>query len=551
MLTQLSIKNIATIYDISIDFCKGMTVITGDTGAGKSLILSALNLIIANKAHKSLIRTGCDRAEVLALFDIKGVKNVQKHLIDYELLDEDNCIIRRIITSDGKSKAMINNITVPLSVLRLITNLLIDIYGQNDQQNIIKVELQCQILDDYIKNDSLLKKLNNIVEKYNKNQQQILKFKQKQAENLQKLELLNYQLLELNEANLDDLDIENIEQNYKISANLQNLLITVATVHNELDNDIYNKIINITTALEKLITIDKKLQPILELISSAQIQLQEASYDTTNYLEKIAINEQENSKLEQDITKLNSLARKHNCQIPELINIRNHIDKQIIQLSSADKDIEKLSSENKELTINYKKYSTTISTNREKSANKLAQEISKNIQKLGMANASFKIHIDNSLTGIRKNGNDIVSFLVLLNIGSDYKKLAQVASGGELSRINLAISVATNNKNITPTLFFDEIDLGISGGVAQIVGLMLNKLAKKYQILCITHLAQVASQGDNHLLVQKKQINNNTNSTITAITGQNRVLEIARILDGVKIGKDALKVAKNLLNSRI
>ncbi len=551
MLTQLSIKNIATIDDISIDFNKGMTVITGDTGAGKSLILSALGLIVGNKTHKSLIRAGCDKAEVLALFDITDIKNIKKYLNDYELLNENNCIIRRIIMLNGKSKAMINNITVPLSILRVIANLLIDIYGQNNQQNILKPELQCQILDDYIKNNDLLKKLNNIVEIYTKNEQQILKFTKQQQENLQKLELLNYQLLELNEANLDDLDIKNIEENYKISANLQNLLTILSALSQQLDDDIYNKITNVINELKQLITIDKKLEPVLKLVNSGQIQLQEAGYDISNYLQKISINEQKNSQLEEVITKLSSLSRKHNCQIPELINIRDDINKQIIQLSSVENNIAEFNNENQKLALKYQQYSTVISANRQKSANKLAQEITKTIQKLGMNNGSFKINVDNLLVGVKKNGNDIVSFLVLLNIGSNYQKLADTASGGELSRINLAISVATNNKNITPTLFFDEIDIGISGGVAQVVGLMLNKLAKKYQILCITHLAQVASQGDNHLLVQKKQVNNNTKTIIAAITGENRTLEIARILDGVKIGKDAFKVAKNLLNSRV
>lgn len=549
MLSQLSVKNLAVVEKLSLSFEFGMSVITGETGAGKSILLQALNLVLGHRSNATLVRHGKSKAEVSAVFDVFKKKKIQNYLKEQSLDADGECIVRRVISSDGRSKAFVNGINVPLSVMRSVGEMLIDMHGQNEHQLLLRNEQQRELLDAYVQSTELSDQLNHCVSEYNTVNNQINELNNNQDLKHQQQELLQHQWQELENAALNQNELDTIEGDFKTSANASSLIEKTTQVLNQLEHEsgLNAQLLSANHTLNQALETDKKLAPIADLLNSAQVQTQESIYELNNYLSGLSFDEQSVAELEARLSELHDLARKHNCQINELISAKDKVSTALDAIGSAGTSLDKLQQQQKTLAKQYQQQANTLSRLRVEKAELLSSLVTETMQVLGMLGSAFKVELTQKPKGVHYNGNESVDFLVKTNIGSDFKALKKVASGGELSRISLAISVVNSNSEYTPTLIFDEVDVGISGAVAEVVGQKLKQLSEHYQIICITHLAQVAAFGHQHLCVQKTQDESGAKTTVKQLYNNQRVDEIARILSGSIITKKTRTAAEEMI----
>ncbi|ALE52417.1 hypothetical protein SP60_03805 [Candidatus Thioglobus autotrophicus] len=551
MLSQLSVKNLAVVERLDLSFEPGMSAVTGETGAGKSILLQALGLALGARADSNLVRHGKDKADISAAFALEHNQTVQDFLTEHALEDEGECILRRVITSDGRSKAFINGNSVPLSTVRNVGDLLLDIHGQNEHQLLLRPDQQMRLLDGFAQLDADKQALNEVViahkllnEKVNNllNNQDIIE--QQQA-------LYSHQLEELNEAMLDQDELNTIEANFKTSANAQTITEKTSSVLNQLESEVgaNAQLLTLSSQLSEALEMDDRLQVGFELLSSAQVQTQEVVYELTQYLSQLSTDEQSAQEMEDRISELYALGRKHNCTIEELLEVRDQLTLKLEEIGGGASSIDEMTKQLDALAKKYQGKANKLSKARQVKAGELSQRVSEAMQVLGMPGSEFKVGLNEKSDGVHLNGHEAVEFLVKTNMGQDFKALKKVASGGELSRISLAISVVSSDSEYTPTLIFDEVDVGISGAVAEVVGRKLQELAKHYQIICITHLAQVAAFGHQHLRVSKSQNEEGAQTTVEQLDHQQRTEEVARILGGATITDKARVAAAEMIAS--
>ncbi len=549
MLSQLSVKNLAVVETLDLSFESGMSAVTGETGAGKSILLQALNLALGHRSDSTLLRHGKDKAEVSAVFEVANQQKIQDYLKEQSLDEDGECILRRIVMADGRSKAFVNGVSVPLSVLRGVGELLIDMHGQNEHQLLLRTDQQQDLLDTYAQNSVACAALNVIVADYTAVSKQIDELSNNQELKQQQQELLQHQLDELDSAVLVQDELNTIEQDFKMSANSASLIEQTSGVLNQLEqeNGANVQLMALSHSLNQVVDTDEKLAPIAELISSAQVQTQESIYELTNYLSGLSFDEETTKNLESRLGELHDLARKHSCQIMELIEVRDKIAGELEVIGGAELSIDGLERQKSTLVEQYNEKAVALSKVRVEKAELLSSLVTDAMQVLGMLGSAFTVDLPKKVEGVHYNGNESVDFLVKTNMGSDFKALKKVASGGELSRISLAISVVSSDSEYTPTLIFDEVDVGISGAVAEVVGQKLKQLSGHYQIICITHLAQVAAFGHQHLRVHKSQENEGAQTTVMQLSDDERVDEIARILGGAIITDSTRSTAAEMI----
>ncbi len=549
MLSQLSVKNLAVVETLDLSFESGMSAVTGETGAGKSILLQALNLALGHRSDSTLLRHGKDKAEVSAVFEVANQQKIQDYLKEQSLDEDGECILRRIVMADGRSKAFVNGVSVPLSVLRGVGELLIDMHGQNEHQLLLRTDQQQDLLDTYAQNSVACAALNVIVADYTAVSKQIDELSNNQELKQQQQELLQHQLDELDSAVLVQDELNTIEQDFKMSANSASLIEQTSGVLNQLEqeNGANVQLMALSHSLNQVVDTDEKLAPIAELISSAQVQTQESIYELTNYLNGLSFDEETTKNLESRLGELHDLARKHSCQIMELIEVKDKIAGELEVIGGAELSIDGLERQKSTLVEQYNEKAVALSKVRVEKAELLSSLVTDAMQVLGMLGSAFTVDLPKKVEGVHYNGNESVDFLVKTNMGSDFKALKKVASGGELSRISLAISVVSSDSEYTPTLIFDEVDVGISGAVAEVVGQKLKQLSGHYQIICITHLAQVAAFGHQHLRVHKSQENEGAQTTVMQLSDDERVDEIARILGGAIITDSTRSTAAEMI----
>lgn len=549
MLAQLSVKNLAVVEHLDLSFDKGMSVVTGETGAGKSILLQALNLALGGRGDSSLVRHGKDKAEVSASFDVMQHKKIQNYLKEQSLEDDGECILRRIISSDGRSKAFVNGVSVPLSIVKSVGELLIDMHGQNEHQLLLRNDQQRQLLDAYANTGELCAQLNKVVAQHKKITTQIDELTSHQDARLQQQELLGHQLKELEDAALSEDELNSIESDFKTSANAATLIEKTSSILSRLESDtgVNTQLLNLNHELSQAQEMDDKLSQAVELLSSAQVQAQEGVYELTHYLSGLSVDEQSASELEDRLSEFHDLSRKHNCQIPELLKVQEKIQAQLDEIGGGASSLDALNTERSELKDNYQKTTQRLTKARAYGAKELSDLVTQSMQMLGMPGSEFMVGLVPKTEGVQLNGAETVDFLVKTNMGQDFKALKKVASGGELSRISLAISVVSSDSEYTPTLIFDEVDVGISGAVAEVVGQKLKELSRHYQVVCITHLAQVASFGHQHLRVSKTQKETGAKTTVERLSDVDRVSEVARILSGTSVSDKARKAAAEMI----
>ena len=555
MLRQLVINDLAVIDNLNIDFNSGMTVLTGETGAGKSILLDALGLILGNRADTNLIRGGADKTDITAIFSTSDNSSVSDKLIELELASndaEDELFIRRTITKDGRSRAYINNTPVPVQSLREIGESLIDIHGQHAHQSLSKAKVQRELLDEFGSYQNLLNELQNTWQEWKQVNDQLDNFKTEGEDFEARLTLLSYQTEELEQLNIGNSEYKELSEEHKRLAHSQRLLDSCQSIISDLSESeaaIDARLAVHQKEISELCQFDNELENINNLLDSATIQIEEASHELKGYLDKFDMDDNQLASIESRLDKLHELARKHKVKPEDLPEHLTLLTTQLNQLEGGQEQHELLLKKKDELTESYFKLAEKLTTERNNAAVKISEAITEKMHELAIG-GKFKIDLEKIEDQTpHQFGMDKISFLVSTNPGQPLRPITKVASGGELSRLSLAIQIIGSKDNGVPSLIFDEVDAGISGGVAEIVGKLLHSLAEHRQILCVTHLAQVASCGHHHLKVNKITKANETFTQVETLKQTERVNEIARLLAGMEITDESLANAAQMLES--
>ncbi len=552
MLKHLYIHNFILIDKLELDFDTGLTVLTGETGAGKSILLGALHLVLGDRADTDTIRQGTDFAEIVAEFDVSTHTSICSWLVTQELNAEDECILRRRITRDGRSRAYINGTPVNLQNIRELAEMLMDIHGQHEHQSMMKPAVQRQLLDDYAAHSELLKKVSNQFVELKLVEEQYQHLLQTTTQRNDRVDLLRFQTRELDELALEDNEYLQLNTQHQRLANAESLQNGVQqTLYSLSDDDnrnIQSGLAGLQQLLEKLADMDKSLLPAVEFIQNAQLQLDESISLLRGYQDTIELDNQRLAETESRIQTILDLARKHQVAPEFLHETHQNLLKELHDIDHADERLDELKLQYEQLEQKYLLSSKRLSESRHAAARKLNKNITRAMQTLGMSGGKFIIEINSTdTTQYSAHGLDKIEFTVTANSGQTCKPVARVASGGELARISLAIQMIIAKTSKIPTLIFDEVDSGIGGGIADIVGQHLASLGQTNQLICITHLAQVASQGQHHLLVEKHTRSHNVSSHVVSLTPAQRIEEIARMLSGVKITAQSRVHAEEML----
>ena len=555
MLTQLTINNFAIVRQLEIELAKGMSVITGETGAGKSIAIDALGLCLGQRIETSMVREGQERAEICATFFIEPTNPAYQWLQEQELQDPDNpsdCILRRVINADGRSKAFINSTPVSASQLKEIGQYLIHINGQHASQLLLKNDYQLQLVDTFAHHNDLLTQMREDYRAWKNLQTQVNNFQQKVAENEAKKQLLQYQVEELDEFALrpneyleleeDQRRLSNSEQLTQLSQSALQLLSENETV--SIDSMLYRA----TQYIDELSELDPRYVSVQTMLNDALIQVQEATSEVQHLASHIEQDPMLLQEIEQRLGQALQLARKHNVKPEELVEWHQKLKAELTALLDFSESEERLILEEKSAFEKMQHTAKQLHESRCQAAEKLAQQVTHSIKGLAMENAEFFIEVNSDLTKVAANGADNVVFTLRSNLGQQAQPLAKVASGGELSRISLAIQVLTSDQSAIPTLIFDEVDVGISGKTASVVGKLLRQLGDKCQVLCVTHLPQVACHGHHQFNVEKFTVDDKTETKMTALSQEERVTALARLLGGSEITDLALANAQEMLD---
>jgi DNA repair protein RecN (Recombination protein N) len=553
MLCNLTIKDLAVVESLSLELALGLTVLTGETGAGKSILLTALGLALGGRADSGLIRPGASRAEVDLEFSLADAHEARLWLEEHELLDDgDACLIRRVVSQDGRSRAFVNNRSATLQSLQELASKLVEIHGQHAHLRLLESTEQRRLLDESSGNKPLLEALADIFRQWRCARDELEAKSQAAKDGSARMELLRYQIEEMEQHGVETLDYDALSEEQTLQANMEKILADGQTqlglLYDDEQHSVNALLAQAIHALADIAQIAAEFNPITSLLTEAQIQVKEAGGELRRHLEKLEADPKRLRWLDEKLGDLHRLARKHH--VPPR-GLRQHLENQRKELDSIESGTEhvaQLQSVMETLAADYRALAARLSQSRVEGGRKLELSISSMIRELGMPQGQFLIGITPEPGNPPSLfSNDRVEFQVSANPGLPPRPLGKVASGGELSRISLAIQVAATDAKTTPTLIFDEVDSGIGGGVAEIVGQKLRQLGNNRQVFCVTHLHQVAALGHHHLLVEKTSNQASTRTQVRALTPDQRKHEIARMLGGVRITEQTLAHAEEML----
>ena len=551
MLAQLTISNFAIVRELEIDFNSGMTAITGETGAGKSIAIDALGLCLGGRAEADMVRVGATRADLCARFALKDTPAALRWLEENQLEDGRECLLRRVISSDGRSRGFINGTAVPLSQLRELGQLLIQIHGQHAHQLLVKSEHQKTLLDASAGESNLAHQMAENYRLWHQSCRDLAAHQQQSQERAARAELLQYQLKELIEFNPQPGEYEQIDEEYKRLANSGQLLSTsqhaLAILADGDDVNLQSQLYTARQLAGELVSMDGKLSGVLDMLEEAAIQLSEASDELRHYCDRMELDPNRLFELEQRLSKQISLARKHQISPEALPEYYQSLldEQQLLDDQSDSLETLKLAvSRYHQLALDTARQ---LHAQRQASAQELAQLITDSMHMLSMPHGVFDIDVSFEEQHLTAEGADRIEFRVTTNPGQPLQAIAKVASGGELSRIALAIQVITARKMETPALIFDEVDVGISGPTAAVVGKLLRQLGESTQVMCVTHLPQVAGCGHHHFYVSKETDGAMTETHMQPLDKRARLQELARLLGGSEVTRNTLANAKELL----
>lgn len=551
MLLTLAIRDFVIVDAIELEFTPGFTVFTGETGAGKSILIDALTLALGGRGDASMVREGAGRTDISACF--RTCDAAQNWLQENDIAQEEGTVLlRRVIDNAGRSKAYINGISATAAQLRDLGELLVNIHGQHMHQSLLRNDAQRALLDAQLapNEQDLLRQVAQAFKNWQALAKQRQEFETNAKNILQERERLEWQVGELEKLAPKKGEWEEITQEHSRLSHAASLLEgaqEAVQLISESDSPLLSQLSGMNQRLSKLAQIDPGLQAVLDCTEPARIQLQEAVYALNDYLDKLDLDPQRLQEVESRLEALHSSARKFRMQPEELPLEYEKLAQQLAQLADAS-DLDALRKQEAQLQAVYMKLADQLSQARGRAAAALAKAVTQAMQELSMAGGSFDIALQAANPAVY--GLEQVEFVVAGHAGVALRPLAKVASGGELARISLAISVITSSAASTPTLIFDEVDSGIGGGVAEVVGRLLKRLGQERQVLCVTHLAQVASQANTHFQVAKATLENGkTASRIEVLDSKARVEEVARMLGGLEITATTRKHARELLAS--
>ncbi len=552
MLVHLSIRNYAIVEQLDLELRAGMSVITGETGAGKSIMLDALGLALGDRTDSGVVRPGADKADILASFDLGSIAEAQQWLAERDLDSDGPCILRRVITAEGRSRAYINGTPCPLADLKHLGELLIDIHSQHEHQSLLKPDTHRRLLDAYAGGGELARQVQLAAQRWRQTRSELERLSRSSEEQHARQQLLSYQLEELDNLALGSHELEQLEQEHKTLGNAESLLGACRQVL-ELcsESDSGNVLGALTSSLQRLNGGPGQpaaLEEAVNLLASAQIQVEEAVSSLNRFLDHFEADPQRLQQIEERLDSIYSLARKHRILPTELHALQEQLRGELQALHADDAAVERLGAELEAYARHYREKAGELSALRREAAGRLAAAVETEMQRLGMPGGRFAIALQPSDSAeLQPQGQEQVEFQVSANPGQPLKGLARVASGGELSRISLAIQVITAQTSRVPTLVFDEVDVGIGGPTAEVVGQLLRRLGERGQVITVTHLPQVAAQGHQHLFVHKERGSSETRTAVAQLGHNQRIEEVARMLGGLDLTRESLAHARKMV----
>ncbi|WP_269791684.1 DNA repair protein RecN [Stenotrophomonas sp. Iso1] len=551
MLKHLSIKDFAVVRATELEFGPGMTVVSGETGAGKSLMVDALGFLSGLRADSGVVRHGASRAELSAEFSLEADMPARQWLRDNELDDEDQCQLRRVIRADGGSRAFINGRPVPVSQLSELAAFLVEIHGQHDQQALLSRPSQLSLLDAFARNDAERAAVRAAAVTW----QALLDERDalsQQGDVSDRIGFLEHQQGELQREELEPAAIANLASSHRRQAHSTALIEACQRAGGLLNGDdspsLLSLLQQVRNELARVSQHDSRLGEVDNMLDAASIQLDEALAQLDRVQDDLDSDPDAFEEIERRLGRLHDLARKHRVPMEELASARDRIETELEQLRGADERLAKLAGEIDKAASHWQAQAAQLSQSRETAAKALSETTTALIGELGMGGGQFLIALEpQAQLRPDPNGAERVEFLVAANAGQPPRALRKVASGGELSRISLAIEVAALGLDAVPTMVFDEVDSGIGGAIADIVGKKLRALGERRQVLCVTHLPQVASKGHSHYRVSKAPVEGMTQSAVELLDAKGREEELARMLGGAEVSKEARAAARKLL----
>ncbi len=550
MLTQLRIRDFAIVETLDLELATGMTAVTGETGAGKSILVDAIGLLLGDRADSGVIRHGAERTDISAAFDLDALPAARDWLVERDLHGEGECHLRRVIASNGRSRNYINGVPQPAQALRELGEWLVDIHGQHEHQSLLRRDAQRQLLDDYAGNAALAAQLAEYYRTWSRLRQELRNLRQASSERDARLDILRYHLRELAALNLAEGEIAELESEQRRLANANQLLDTGQRLLNELsesdEDTVADRLSHSLRELDLLSRLDARLIPVSELLNAALIQVREAGSELRGYVQALDLDPAHLAQIEQRLTAAHQLARKHRLDAGELTVLRARFEAELDTLEHSETRLDELQQAMKAARAAYQQCAEQLSEQRAAAARELSERVSQALAELGMPGGRFAIVLER-LEKPTPGGLETVEFQVSANPGQPLRPLAKVASGGELSRISLAIQVIAARAARIPTLIFDEVDSGIGGGVAEVVGRQLRTLGGNRQVLCVTHLPQVAAQAHQQLKVEKRTDGETTHTGVQPLATEERITEIARMLGGLELTANTLAHAREMM----
>ena len=550
MLTHLTINNFMLIDHLDLQLKAGMTAITGETGTGKSVLLGALGMAMGERTDSERVRQGCEKADITATFLLDDLPAARQWLVDHDLSHNDECLLRRIITKEGRSRAFINSQPVPLQQVKALSERLIDIHSQHAHQALLSKSSHQRLLDEYAQQQTLASSIKQEYRQWQTLKEQYILLRDNADEMNARGQLLRYQVDELNQLNLAEGELEQLEAEQQTLANANNIINKSQQLFDLCDSDehgIRHLLNHGLSILHSIRPQTETLNNIDDLLNNALIYIDEAQQGLRHQLDSTELNPERLQTVETRLSAIYDMARKHHVN-PDFITEKHRtLSEELNQLTCGDEALLTLEKQVKRAESIYRKKAQKLSEQRKIFALTLTDAINQQLQTLDMHNANFLVAIKSAADKPSANGIDDIEFLISTNPGQAHKSLGKVVSGGELSRISLAIQVATAQTSPVASLVFDEVDVGIGGNTADVVGKLLAKLGQQSQVLCVTHLAQVASKAAHHWQVLKECGKQYAETRIVELSGHTKVEEIARMISGNELSEESVAHAQTMI----
>lgn len=567
MLKFLDIRNFALVDHISLQFQEGFNLLTGETGSGKSIVVDALGLLRGSKAHSEMIRTGFERAIVSGLFKVAEPAPM-RHLFEESGIefDSEELIVRREIIQTGRGRAFVNNQMVPVAFLRQLGKYFVDIHGQSDQQTLFSSEAQLRFLDLYADHQDLLRQVEQLYKRLEQRFDQVKRLKKSEQERLQTIDLLSFQVADIEKMRLSsEVEEQQLEDEQRLLTNADHLFQASHKAYSQLyeaENSVGDTLKQVGRLLEELEGLDERCRPVQEQFQSARITIEDVALVLRGYRSRVEVNPQRLDWIHDRLAGINRLNQKYGGSVKEVLSYLDKTRLELVELQKTERTVESLDQERADLQHEYLEKAKNLSRQRKLASGRLETSMQDELEQLAMRKTCFRVAFLPSPGGRKeveplemsmrnRRGLDTIEFMISPNAGEDLKALAKIASGGEISRIMLALKTIGAIDDRGKTLVFDEVDAGIGGQVADMVGQKLKRLSKFNQVLCVTHLPQIASYADHHFHIQKKVERGRTHTQVSPLNRESRVQEIARMMSGERVTSNVLKSADELLKSAL